>query len=81
MATAYKTLTSNYSKYRNQWISDDKWMEIIRNNYIDNPSKEKEEKLKLNRGNMVRAIGSRWKTDIQEFTPINHIPPSVFCHF
>jgi hypothetical protein len=56
-------------------------MEIIRNNYIDNPSKEKEEKLKLNRGNMVRAIGSRWKTDIQEFTPINHIPPSVFCHF
>jgi hypothetical protein len=43
MATAYKTLTSNYSEYSNQCILDDKWMEIIRNNYIDNPSTEKAE--------------------------------------
>ena len=78
MATAYKTLTSNYSEYRNRWILDDKWMEIIRNNYIENPSKEKEEELKFNKGNMVRAIGSRWKTEIQDFTPSNQ--SGIFRH-
>jgi hypothetical protein len=64
MATAFQTLTTNYPEYRNRWISDDKWMEIIRNNYIDDPSKEKEEELKFSRANMIRAIGARWKTTI-----------------
>jgi hypothetical protein len=59
MATAYETLTRKYPGYRDRWISDDKWLEIIRNNYIDNPSKEKEEELKFSSGNMVRAIGSK----------------------
>jgi hypothetical protein len=68
MATAYEKLTSTYPEYRNRWISDEKWIEIIRNNYIVNPSKEKEVELKFNRGNMVRAIGSRWKTTIEDFT-------------
>jgi hypothetical protein len=78
MATAFEMLTSNYSAYRNRWISDDKWIEIIRNNYIDNPSKEKEEELKFNRKNLVRAIGSRWKTTIQDFTPTNQ--RGIFRH-
>jgi len=60
MAMAYKSLTSKYPEYRNRWILDDKWMEIIRNNYIDNPSKEKEAGLKFLRRNLVKAIGSRW---------------------
>jgi hypothetical protein len=48
----------------NRWISDDKWIEIIWNNYIDNPSKEKEEELNFNRGNMLRAVGSiRWEKE------------------
>jgi hypothetical protein len=62
MATAYETLTRKYPGYRDRWISDDKWLEIIRNNYIDNPSKEKEEELKFSRGNMGRAIGSKGKS-------------------
>ena len=70
-ATAYEKLTSTYPEYRNRWISDEKWIEIIRNNYIVNPSKEKEVELKFNRGNMVRAIGSRWKTTIEDFTETN----------
>ena len=78
MATAFEKLTTRYPEYRNRWISDDKWMEIIRNNYIDNPSKEKEEELKFNRGNMVRAIGSRWKSTIEDFTPTNQ--RGVFRH-
>jgi hypothetical protein len=31
-------------------------MEIIGNNYIDDPSKEKEEELKFTRANMIRDI-------------------------
>jgi hypothetical protein len=34
-------------------------MEIIRNNYIDDPSKEKAEVLTFTRENMIRAIGAR----------------------
>jgi hypothetical protein len=69
-STTYKMLASNYSEYGNRWILDDKWIEIIRSSYIDNPSKEKGDELKVNRGNMVRAIGYRWnKTEIQDFTP------------
>ncbi len=49
MATAFQTLTTNYPEYHNRWISDEKWMKIIQNNYIDDPSKEKEEDLKFNR--------------------------------
>ena len=78
MATDYATLTTKYPEYRNRWISDGKWIEIIRNNYITNPSKEKEEELKFNRGNMVRAIGSRWKTTLQDFTPTNQ--SGIFRH-
>jgi hypothetical protein len=86
MATAYETLTRKYPGYRNRWISDDKWLEIIRNNYIDNPSKEKEEELKFSRGNMVRAIGSKGKSAVQARRlhgkqPKWHIPPPVLCHF
>jgi sarcosine oxidase delta subunit len=61
MATAFLPLTTNYPEYRNRWISDDKWMEIIRNNDIDDPSKEKEEELVFSRANMIRAIAARWK--------------------
>ena len=60
MATAYEQLTSTYPEYRNPWISDEKWIEIIRNNYIENASKEREVELQFNRANMVEAIGSRW---------------------
>jgi hypothetical protein len=51
-----------YSEYPNRWISDTKKMEMIQNNFIENPSKEKEDELKFSKGNMVGAIGSRWKT-------------------
>ena len=78
MAMAYKSLTSKYSEYRNRWISDDKWMEIIRNNYIDNPSKEKEAGIKFNRRNLVKAIGSRWGTTIDDFTETNQ--KGIFRH-
>ena len=53
-------------------------MEIIRNNYIDDPSKEKEEELKFTRANMIRAIGARWKTTIQDFTQTNQ--SGIFRH-
>jgi hypothetical protein len=46
---------------------------------MENPSKEKEEdELKFNRGNMVQAIGSRWKTDSQDLTPSNQ--SGIFRH-
>jgi hypothetical protein len=78
MVMAFQTLTANYPEYRNRWNSDDKWMEIIRNNYIDDPSKEKEEELKFTRENMIRAIGARWKTTIQDFTQTNQ--SGIFRH-
>jgi hypothetical protein len=78
MATAFQTLTTNYPEHCNRWISDDKWMEIIRNNYIDDPSKEKEEDLKFSRANMIRAIGARWKTTIEDFTQTNQ--SGIFRH-
>ena len=34
--------------------------------------------LKFNRGNMVRAIGSRWKTTIEDFTETNDT--GIFRH-
>jgi hypothetical protein len=77
MATAFQTLTTNYPESRNRWISDDKWMEIIQNNYIDDPSNEKEEELKFSRANMIRAIGARWKTTIEDFTQTNQVGYSV----
>jgi hypothetical protein len=54
-------------------------MEIIRNNYIDDPSKEKEEELKFSRANMIRAIGDRWKTTIEDFTHTTN-QSGIFCH-
>jgi hypothetical protein len=71
MATAFETLTTKYPAYRNRWISDDKWIDIIRTNYFTPPSKEKEKELKFSRENMVRAIGSRWDNTIEDFTPTN----------
>ena len=53
-------------------------MEVIRNNYIDNPSKEKEEELHFSRQNMIRAIGARWKTTIEDFTQTNQ--SGIFRH-
>jgi hypothetical protein len=53
-------------------------MEIIRNNYIDDPSKEKAEVLTFTRENMIRAIGARWKTTIQDFTQTNQ--NGIFRH-
>jgi hypothetical protein len=59
MAAAFETLATKHSEHRNQWILDDNWIEIIRNNCITEPSKEKEKELKFNRRNMVKAICSR----------------------
>jgi hypothetical protein len=78
MATAFQTLTTNYPEYRNRWISYDKWMEIIQNNYIDDPSKEKEEELNFSRANMIRAIDGKWKTTIEDFTQTNQ--SGIFGH-
>ena len=69
--TAFETLTMKYPEYRNRWISDDKWIDIIRTNYFTPPSKEKEEELKFNRNNMVRVIGSHWQHTIEDFTQTN----------
>jgi hypothetical protein len=39
MATAYQTLMTKYPEYySNRGTLDDKWIEIIQNNNIDNPS-------------------------------------------
>jgi hypothetical protein len=81
IATAFQTLTTNYPEYCNRWISDDKWMEIIQNNCIDDPSKEKEEELKFSRANMIRAIGARWKTTIEDFTQTNQFRHRYFVSF
>jgi hypothetical protein len=43
MATAYKTVTSNYSEHPSQRVLNEKRMEMIQNNYINNPLKEKED--------------------------------------
>ena len=78
MATAFEMLTTKYPEYCNRWISDDKWIDIIQTYYFTPPSKEKEEKLKFNRKNMVRAIGSQWQHTIDDFTPTNQ--NSIFRH-
>jgi hypothetical protein len=71
MATAFETLAKKHPEHRDRWISDDKWVDIIRINYIAPPSKEKEEELKFSRKNMVRAIGSQWQHTIDDFTTTN----------
>jgi hypothetical protein len=63
---AFETLTTRFPQYRNRWISDDKWLEIIRNNYFAAPSKEKEKELCFNRRNMVKAVGSQWSQQKHE---------------
>jgi hypothetical protein len=59
MATAFETLATKHPEHRNRWISDDNWIEIIRNNCVAEPSKEKEKELKFNRRSMVKAVGSQ----------------------
>jgi hypothetical protein len=61
MATAFEMLAKKHPEHRDRWISDDKWVDIIRANYFAPPSKEKEEVLKFGKKNMVRAIGSQWQ--------------------
>jgi hypothetical protein len=78
MVTAFEKLTMKYPEYRDRWISDDKWVDIIRTNYFTPPSKEKEEELKFSRNNMVRAIGSQWQHTIEDFTPTNQ--NGIFRH-
>jgi hypothetical protein len=46
---------------------DDTWIEIIGNSNIDSPSKEKEEELQFNGGNMVRA---NWFSVEEHYTRI-----------
>jgi hypothetical protein len=53
------------------------WKSYV-NNYIEDPSKEKEEELKLTRANVIRAIGARWKITIQDFTQTNQ--SGIFRH-
>jgi hypothetical protein len=75
---AFQTLTTNYPEYCTRWSSDDKWIEIIQNNYNDNPSKEKEEELKISRANMIRATGAQWKTTMEDSTQTNQ--SGIFRH-
>jgi hypothetical protein len=71
MATAFETLSKKHPEHRDPWISDDKWVDVIRANYFAPPSKEKEEELKFSRKNMVRAIGSQWQHTTDDFTATN----------
>ena len=43
MAAAFETLATKYPEHRDQWISEDKWVDIIHTNYFTPPSKEKED--------------------------------------
>jgi hypothetical protein len=66
MTAAFETPTTDFSERCNRWILDDKWVEIIRSNRVDEPSKEKE--LKFDRRRMVNAVASRWKHATDDFT-------------
>ena len=36
--TAFKTLSKKYLEYRNWWIKNDKWIDIIHTKYCSTPS-------------------------------------------
>ena len=59
MAAAFETLATKHPEHRDRWISDDKWVPVIRADCFAPPSKEREEELKVGRKNMVRAVGSQ----------------------
>jgi hypothetical protein len=71
MAAAFETLAAKHPEHRD-WILDDKWIDVIRNNCFAPPSKKKEEELKFSRKNTVRApVGSQWLHNTEDFTPKN----------
>ena len=71
MATAFETLAKKYPECRDRWILDDKWVEIIRSNRVDESSKEKE--LKFDRQGTVNPVASRRKPATDDFTTTNTV--------
>jgi hypothetical protein len=71
MAAAFKMLPMKHPEHCNQWILDDKWIDIILTNCFTSPSKEKEKELKSDWQNMVKAVSSQWKHTKEDFTRTN----------
>ena len=72
MTAAFGALATKHPEHRDQWISDDKWIDVIWTSCFAPPPKEKERESTLDRNNVVvQAVGSRWQRATEDFTPTN----------
>ena len=71
--------TSQEGRYRNRWLTDQKWSELVHSHYFGKSTgnvnaqeiKEAAEKMKFSRPNLIRSIGKKWGSTLDDFTETN----------
>jgi hypothetical protein len=81
--------TSQESRYRDRWLTDQKWSELVHSHYFGKGTtcndedarleiKEAAENMKFSRPNLIRSIGKKWAYTLDDFTETNQT--GIFRH-